>query len=478
MASQDSDTYLLASAEDPRVDSPHACPAERSDAELLAAWQRGEAEALSALVVRHQTLVLAWCRRLAPSGTAEDAAQAVFLVLMRRPAAAARAPALAAWLLVVARHVCARAQRDRQTRQRAERSAGNAVRPATDAPGVLDPHIEESLDVCLRSLPVHQREAIVLHYLLGKEHADGAAVMGVSLNAFRLHLSRGLAGLRARLRLRGVAMPAASLHLSTALATTAMSPALTAWSLAHGTASTQATLWSQKVVSAMILKTLSLPVTAVAGLAIASSLTVYLAAVEPQVPEALRAMVQVEKYETGPRPEAKQWNSDPFLDWDGEETKFSNPTATALLGAKRQSQAAAPPLGAWRALEFAFTGGNSDKSVIFKQMSGGPLLPERPVLNLWLLNPGSLPLRVSLAVKTGGQWIFHESLPQTVAPDDKQIQKLSFDLGGATWKSAATQWAHTGSVAGLPTLREIQVAVYNGRHSGSLLIAGFSFSGK
>jgi DNA-directed RNA polymerase specialized sigma24 family protein len=71
---------------------------EFTDFDLLSRWLGGDSEAFAVLAVRHHGLVTAACRRQAPPGESEDCVQAVFLLLMRKPAAAARAPALEAWL--------------------------------------------------------------------------------------------------------------------------------------------------------------------------------------------------------------------------------------------------------------------------------------------------------------------------------------------------------------------------------------------
>lgn len=97
-----------------------------ADHTLLAAWCAGDQEAFAALVVRHHGFVRAACARQAASGDIDDCVQAVFLVLSRRPAAAAKVPSLAAWLQRVARFVCRHAKRSAERRRRAEHLAGQA----------------------------------------------------------------------------------------------------------------------------------------------------------------------------------------------------------------------------------------------------------------------------------------------------------------------------------------------------------------
>ena len=78
--------------------------ADRPDAELLAAFARDrDADAFAELVRRHGPMVLGVCRRLVGDRhAADDAFQAVFLVLARRAAAVRPRSAVGGWLYGVA----------------------------------------------------------------------------------------------------------------------------------------------------------------------------------------------------------------------------------------------------------------------------------------------------------------------------------------------------------------------------------------
>ncbi len=90
------------------VNCPH-------DGQLLARVAAGGDDVCFAEVVeRHAALVLAACRRqLGDGGDAEDAAQAVFLVLWKKARSLRNQRSVAAWLHRVVRNVCRNARRAR-----------------------------------------------------------------------------------------------------------------------------------------------------------------------------------------------------------------------------------------------------------------------------------------------------------------------------------------------------------------------------
>lgn len=227
--------------------------------DLLADLRAGDREALAVLIARTEGLVRAACVRQAPPGEVDDCVQAVFLVLARRPAAAARAPALEAWLLRVARFVCSRARRGEGRRRRHEAVA--AQQAATRDQAGPDGEILGELDACLARLPERQRAAVTLRYLVGETPEAVAAALGVSqANAYQL-ISRGLATLRAHFQRRGFAIEATALlallgtQAQAATTGTAASATLTA-ALAKTPSATAATLASG-VCTAMTLSVLA-----------------------------------------------------------------------------------------------------------------------------------------------------------------------------------------------------------------------------
>jgi hypothetical protein len=87
------------------------------------------------------------------------------------------------------------------------------------------------------------------------------------------------------------------------------------------------------------------------------------------------------------------------------------------------------------------------------------------------------PLAVAIAVKTGSKYIFHES-PQQLVKTGEEFHKLRFDLKAANFKSAASNWENNTAIADLNDVKEIQLLIYNGRQSGTLIISSMGFPTK
>ena len=178
-----------------------------SDEQLLADFlARRSDEAFAALLGRHGPMVLNVCRRiLHDAHAAEDVFQATFLVLADRAAAVRRRASLAGFLHGVAYRLAVRARRRRlQTLPGAV--CDRAVQPADDLAwkemlGILD---EE-----LALLSESHRAPLVLCYLEGRTQDEAARQLGWGVNTLRRRLARGRRLLEARLRGRGVTLPAA-----------------------------------------------------------------------------------------------------------------------------------------------------------------------------------------------------------------------------------------------------------------------------
>jgi RNA polymerase sigma factor (sigma-70 family) len=184
--------------------------------------ERDEA-AFTALAERHGPMVLAVCRRvLHDVHDAEDACQAVFLVLARKAACIRKKESLPSWLHGVAYHVATNLKRQLLRRWAREATAAGA---ATDAGAGLGWHdVRRLLDEELARLPEAYRAPLVLCYLAGKTRDEAAQQLGWRLSTLRGRLERGRQRLRARLTRRGLTFSAAL--LATALAESSTPAAL------------------------------------------------------------------------------------------------------------------------------------------------------------------------------------------------------------------------------------------------------------
>ena len=164
-----------------------------SDAQLLDRFASRRDEAAEAafeeLVIRHGPMVFRVCLGvLHDAHDAEDAFQAVFLVLASRAGTIRRSGSVASWLFGVAQRVASRARRGVARRRRldqlvAERTMESDLPTETDLDSAL---LHEEID----DLPERLRAPIVLCYLQGLTYAAAAHQLGLSEVAIRGRLAR------------------------------------------------------------------------------------------------------------------------------------------------------------------------------------------------------------------------------------------------------------------------------------------------
>jgi RNA polymerase sigma factor (sigma-70 family) len=182
---------------------------ERPDDELLQRFAAHQDEAaFAALLRRHGPMVLSVCRSvLHHVQDAEDAFQAAFLLLAQKAGSIHRREAVSGWLYRVAYHLAVRAQANAARRRVHERRA--VAMPSADP--VLDMSLREVRGVLfaeLENLPEQYRAPLVLCALEEKSREEAARLLGWSPNAVKGKLERGRELLRARLRRRGLELPA------------------------------------------------------------------------------------------------------------------------------------------------------------------------------------------------------------------------------------------------------------------------------
>jgi RNA polymerase sigma-70 factor (ECF subfamily) len=169
-----------------------------SDAQLLAA-ARTDPAAFRALYERYAERVLAFHQRRSRDAdaahdlTAETFAQAWLARKRFRDEAGGSA---APWLFAIARNVIRASVRKRALESRACARLGLG----TEAAVLPDESWLDGLDDMLAELPEGQRDAIRLRVLDDLAYEQVAAALGVSPEAARVRVHRGLSALRARLK--------------------------------------------------------------------------------------------------------------------------------------------------------------------------------------------------------------------------------------------------------------------------------------
>jgi len=184
-----------------------------ADAVLLRRYaQERDQTAFAALVARHGPMVLRRCRRtVGDAQRAEDAFQAVFLILARRASSLKQPDALPAWLYGVARRVALKARCHGQARKVFAASLDAAL-PDPHPDPLTQLSARELLDIVddeTSRLPKAQRSAVILCCLEGHSREEAARILGWTPGAVKGHLQRGRQRLQSRLARRGIALSAA-----------------------------------------------------------------------------------------------------------------------------------------------------------------------------------------------------------------------------------------------------------------------------
>jgi RNA polymerase sigma factor (sigma-70 family) len=179
--------------------------------------------AFAALVTRHGPMVLDLCRQiLGDLHHAEDAFQAVFLVLARKARSIRDPDLLANWLYGVA-HRTARCKKLQLARQRKNEEEGAMRRPGSGSGTAIEILVQpveqvlmdaediEALHDEIARLPGSFRLPIVLCYFEGLTLDEAASRLYWPAGTLRSRLARARDKLRRGLTRRGIAMPVAVL---------------------------------------------------------------------------------------------------------------------------------------------------------------------------------------------------------------------------------------------------------------------------
>lgn len=152
--------------------------------------------------------------------------------------------------------------------------------------------------------------------------------------------------------------------------------------------------------------------------------------------------------------------------WASEDEKYTNPIEVSVVDAEGGKQ-----------LQISYKGGEKDKAAICKDVSKQKL-PGKGVLRINVANPNEKAVELTVALKTGSTWAFHESQRVEVKPSGKEFAAIEIDLTASTFKSEKTEWKNTGELADPNDIRSLQLGIYNGKESGSLVISALELVSK
>jgi RNA polymerase sigma factor (sigma-70 family) len=198
------------------------------DAELMKALvSANDPAAFAALVERFGNVVWGVCRRILPTNEdAEDAFQAVFLVLAKKGATITNKGAVGSWLYGVAYRTAMKARRDLAHRIQRERKAPPPA-PAEGASGVAAcRELQRVLDEEVARLPEKFKAPFVLCCIEGLSKSEAARELNWKEGTVSGRLADARKKLQARLIRRGITLSAAltALALTQKSAAAAVSP--------------------------------------------------------------------------------------------------------------------------------------------------------------------------------------------------------------------------------------------------------------
>ena len=179
------------------------------------------------IVRRHGPMVFGVCRRVTGNHhLAEDAFQAVFVVLAAKAETVRPRAALSAWLYGVAYRTALRARTvsDRRRRREAPVETLPEVAHQPSDPGeVWD--VAAVLDEEIARLPEHLRVSVVLCELEGQSRQEAARQLDIPEGTLSSRLASARRALAGRLRRRGVVLSASGLSAAFAATATGAPPA-------------------------------------------------------------------------------------------------------------------------------------------------------------------------------------------------------------------------------------------------------------
>ena len=118
-------------------------------------------------------------------------------------------------------------------------------------------------------------------------------------------------------------------------------------------------------------------------------------------------------------------------------------------------------------LSVGYGDGGKDKATLRRRVTFDGR--KHPIMVFEVLNSSDQTLPISIAVKSGPDYAYHESPVQNVPPNSGWYP-VSFAMVEANWKSKASNWANNTTIKNLQNIRELQILFHNKSRSGSIFI--------
>lgn len=188
--------------------------ADRTDGQLLSAFVvNRDADAFAGIVRRHGPMVLGVCRRVTGDhAVADDAFQAVFIVLARRAGVVKPREQVGNWLYGVAYRTALKARAVLARRRSREKQVDVMPEPPVSQRTTIDwADLQPVIDEELSRLPAKLRVPVVLCDLEGRAQRDVARHLGIPPATLATRIATARRTLAARLTKRGVTLSGGAL---------------------------------------------------------------------------------------------------------------------------------------------------------------------------------------------------------------------------------------------------------------------------
>jgi RNA polymerase sigma factor (sigma-70 family) len=221
---------------------------QSSDSALMRQYVESQSdEAFAALVTRHINLVYSVAlRETSNAESAEEIAQAVFIILAKKANQLRHEKALSSWLFQATRLTAANLLRSESRRRNREQEA-HMQSASNDAPDETWAKLGPLMDTAVASLREKDRRAILLRFYEGRNLQEVGAALGASPDAAEKRVSRALDKLRHYFSRRGISSTTAIISEqisanSVQAAPATLAKAVAAMALAKGATASVSTL--------------------------------------------------------------------------------------------------------------------------------------------------------------------------------------------------------------------------------------------